>query len=807
MRCLLVLLFTLGLGAAEALRIVHTRSYAPFEFVDEQGQPQGYLISCFQRWSELTGQPIEFRSLSWSECLRAIRQGEADVITGMTPTAQRRPHFAFGTELARAESRIFTHRSLPPVERAADLAGMLVGVVEGDQSDQALAGRVPAAERRAFSDYHSLVQAAVAGEIKIMVGTSAVIHHHLTGLAALGRFHISGHVINADPLAVAVAADRRDLLRRLDAGFARFTNQDWEQLARRWVPYTLEPQDELPWWEILIGLAVVVATLGLVVLWNRQLQHRVRAVTWELQQARDIAQLAHSELQGLLDAATGLAILATDVHGTITCFNAGAERLLGISAEQIIGQMRPDRFHQADDLAALRQRQQRSNEAPVDDFQLLLRSYLTPDLGSHDVTWVRADGEGIQIDLAISEVHNVDEKLIGYLLVGQDIGRQRQLEKQLQRSQKMDAVGQLAGGVAHDFNNILMVIIGFAEQLLLEAGLSESMREQLQTIVETADRAAALSKQMLAFSRQAKSQSIPTDVHDVLRETVAMLQRTIDPRIKLELHADADANTVMGDASLLQNAFINLGLNARDAMPDGGSLLINTETMNVDATMSLDTGGELPPGRYLTVQVRDTGAGMSASVVRQIFDPFFTTKELGKGTGLGLAAVYGIMRDHGGGIQVQSRLGQGTIFTCLLPLSELLIPDPKQRVSTVYGEGNILVIDDDETVRRMFIGMLRRFGYQTKEAADGPEGLELIRDGAQLFHLVLLDMMLPSMHGLDVLREIKAIRADLPVLVISGFSPDSTVEDVLAAGAAGFVPKPCRAGELSQRVSEIIDSC
>ncbi|MHC4718217.1 MAG: hybrid sensor histidine kinase/response regulator, partial [Planctomycetota bacterium] len=335
--------------------------------------------------------------------------------------------------------------------------------------------------------------------------------------------------------------------------------------------------------------------------------------------------------------------------------------------------------------------------------------------------------------------------------------RQARLEEQLRQSQKMEAIGELAGGVAHDFNNLLTGIMGNAQLLDMRLARESEESGYATEIVRAATRAADLTRQLLAFSRRGPVQTVPVDVHEVVAEVVKLLSHSIDRRIELAEDLQASPSCVMGDPSHLQNAILNLAVNARDAMPEGGRLQFATRNVVLDEEYCRLRAGQLYPGPHVEISVSDTGVGMDAELQERIFEPFFTTKSAGKGTGLGLATVYGCVRAHGGIIDVYSEVGKGSTFKVLLPLAEVEAEAAASEGEPIKGAGHILLVDDEDLVRNFAAKALRGLGYTVTTAADGVDALDLYRRRHGEFDAVILDLIMPRLSGQDTFRLMKEI--------------------------------------------------
>jgi PAS domain S-box-containing protein len=384
----------------------------------------------------------------------------------------------------------------------------------------------------------------------------------------------------------------------------------------------------------------------------------------------------------------------------------------------------------------------------------------------------------------------------------EEITERLRVEEQQQQMQKMEAVGRLAGGVAHDFNNQLGGIMGAAELLDLEL-TDQEQRLYLSQILQAAGRASELTQQLLSFARKGTVRWVNVDMHALIGEVVAILERNLDKRITVTRRLLAATHHVQGDPAQLQNMLLNLAWNARDAMPDGGDLGFATA---VEEWPAGRLPSEMPPGRYLKISVSDAGLGLTAEARKHLFEPFFTTKPNGKGTGLGLAAVYGTVTSHHGEIQVESRPVQGTFFHIYLPVIEVADEGEAVRAPdvAVAGQGRVLLVDDESIIRGVGEQMLQSLGYEVVTAVDGAAAVTYYQRHWQQVDLILLDMIMPKLGGRDTYRALKKINPTLRVLLFSGYSLDNEAQMVLDEGALGFIQKPLRRVELSQRVAAAI---
>ncbi|WP_158269575.1 ATP-binding protein [Desulfonatronum sp. SC1] len=380
------------------------------------------------------------------------------------------------------------------------------------------------------------------------------------------------------------------------------------------------------------------------------------------------------------------------------------------------------------------------------------------------------------------------------------------LQGQLLQAQKMESLGILAGGVAHDFNNLLQIMGGKIEVLLHTNPGGDFEAKHLRTVSKSIDRATALVRQLLVFGSKTEPQMQHIDLGQELKEIAGMLEGTIPASIRVELGIQNDTWSVSADPVQIEQIILNLTKNAVDAMPAGGRLAVETHNVTLDEEFVRSHMGA-KPGRYVLLTVADTGVGIEPEVLRHVFDPFFTTKEVGKGTGLGLASVYGIVKAHGGYIQCASQRGQGTIFSVYLPVAdqgrEAKCDEPRKAISK-GGNETILVVDDEPEIRELTLEALESFGYVVQCAASGEQALDVYQRDGKFIDLVLLDLSMPGMGGCECLQALLRLDPSAKVLIISGNAAKCQSKDLLLSGAKGFLGKPYHLRDLEAKVSEVL---
>jgi PAS domain S-box-containing protein len=489
------------------------------------------------------------------------------------------------------------------------------------------------------------------------------------------------------------------------------------------------------------------------------------------------------------ETAEGISIVALD--NTVLYVNPAWCHITGYSREEVVG-------HSIDII--------RKKGLSQDTVISIDRAKAEGRPWSGRVKLVRKDGRVYDADLRISPMTNADGKVLGGIGITRDITEELKMEEQLRHAQKMEAVGTLAGGVAHDFNNILMALLGYGNLLQRKMEQNDPLKVYVDHIIACAGKAVNLTQSLLVFGRKQAMELKPHRVNTRVREVEKLLRRLLPEDIDLLLSLGDDV-TVMADMTQIDQVLINLATNARDAMPAGGELRIETREVKLDRDFKSVHGyGE--PGEYALIAVTDTGTGMDEKTREKIFEPFFTTKEVGKGTGLGLSIVYGIVKQHGGYITVYSEQNMGTTFRLYLPAVKAKTLKAQRIPAGMKGKGGtetILFAEDDPDIRRAVRDILHMSGYTVIEAADGHNAVEKFMEHRDRIDLLILDVVMPVKNGKEVYEEIKAMKPTMRALFMSGYTSDVILGKGIRTQAVNFVPKPISPSELLQKVREVLD--
>jgi two-component system cell cycle sensor histidine kinase/response regulator CckA len=523
--------------------------------------------------------------------------------------------------------------------------------------------------------------------------------------------------------------------------------------------------------------------------------------------AEGAIQQVRRRLESVIDSATD-GIITIDAKQRIIVFNAAAERIFGWQAADILGQPL--------ELLIPQRLRDRHGQHVISFGRTDIHHKRMAGLAA--VPGLRADGAEFFLEASISQVEVEGQKLL--TVTCQDITERQQaeqargvLESQLRQAQKMEAVGQLAGGVAHDFNNLLTVILGYSEILLTTLSAEHPMHDCVEDIREAGSRAASLTRQLLILGRKSDHLPVVLDVHQAIRDMENLLRRLIGEDMLLTIQLGNAVGPVRIDPGLLGQVLLNLAVNARDAMPQGGTLTIETGHVELAPTRT-PTNPDRPPGRYAVISVSDTGCGMPAEVMSRVFEPFFTTKPVGKGTGLGLSVVHGIVKQAAGHIDVESQPGQGSTFRIHFPVVDpLSVVDPPLRMppepdagQVRGGRETILLVEDDEGVSRLMSHILRSHGYETLVARNGKHALQIAENHREKIDLVLTDVVMPHMSGRELATKLLARSPQTRILYMSGHMEDAILRQGLVQGKVSFVQKPVAPDALARHVRDVLDS-
>jgi PAS domain S-box-containing protein len=519
---------------------------------------------------------------------------------------------------------------------------------------------------------------------------------------------------------------------------------------------------------------------------NKKLEARLQDSSADL----DFANEQRRQLAAIVESSED-AIIGCSLAGLITIWNRGAERLFGYSAEEVLGQITSTNAHLPwpEELKALK-KVRRGEFVPP--FETVRR---------------RKDGSDVHVSVSMSPIREHDGRINGASLICRDVSERKHLEQQVLQAQKMEAIGQLAGGVAHDFNNLLTVINGYSDLMLNHLPPGDPMRHLLTEIYRAGQRAGGLTRQLLAFSRKQVLEPKVLDLNAAVTDAQTMLGRLIGEDIILTFVPSPRAGRVKVDPGQLEQVLMNLAVNARDAMPRGGRITIETRGVTLNPNSAPNPTDRML-GDFALLIFQDTGCGMDDATRARIFEPFFTTKGPDKGTGLGLATVYGIVQQSGGAIEVASELGRGTTFRIYLPQVQEPVPGAKSFPGArilPQGRETLLLVEDEDSVRSVTRHVLWSSGYTVLEAADGQQALDLVAAHKGPIDLLLSDVVMPHVAGGQLVEHLKVLRPEIKVLFMSGYTDDAVVRHGVLEANYAFLQKPFTPTVLAQKVRAVLD--
>lgn len=560
---------------------------------------------------------------------------------------------------------------------------------------------------------------------------------------------------------------------------------------------------------LFMVITIIPITVSIVVLFNRNRKLRVEIET--RMRAESEVRASRKMLNDVLQAAYEFAIIGTDTQGIITSYNRGAEIMLGYSADEAEGKMTPMDLHLPTEVMQRIHEISEAKGRPVNAFEALTENTVRTGSETKEWTFVRKDGSLISVSLVVTAIRSDNGQIKGYLGIAKDVTElkkaeeeNKRLQDQIIQSQKLDAVGQLAGGVAHDFNNILMGISGIASLMRMEHTPDDPLYHELKSIEEYVERGAKLTKQLLGFARGGKYEPKVFSVNDLVTGSARFFSDT-KKEIEVKFDLQHDLPPVEADEGQIEQVFLNLYINAGHAMPNGGT--INIQSREIQMSNALAQSLDVKPGRYVLLSVSDTGIGMDEQTLNRIFEPFFTTRLAEGGSGLGLASAYGIIRNHGGAIEVSSESGKGSIFKIYLPASDknmFLNETADKRNAPVIGSDGILIIDDEEMILKTASALLKRIGYTVFKAQTMEEAVSVYNDHRNDIKLIILDMILKGTSGAQVLTRLKKLNPDVKVILSSGYGMEGEIRKVMDLGCQGFIQKPYQLSELSMMIKKIL---
>ncbi len=796
--------------AAESRTVqVGSDDHFPVIFQDRDGVAQGLYVDLLNAIGRQENIRFEYVFGTWDDTLDLIKSGKIDLLPGVAYTEERSQFMDYNRiPILTVWGELYALQS-SEIKSILDISGKKIGVIKKDINAKNFLEltnnfhiKCEFVELAGYEDVFKAVKTKTvdAGVVGISFGASKQGEYGLRS---------TGVVFNPYDLYISTTKDKnQDLIFILDKYLSEWKNQDisvFSNAKQKWIYGSVGTVAIVPDWMIkvfiLLGIMIVVALVFIMLL--------------KLQVKRATTTLRESEAkQARMIANIGDVIVIIDKNGINRYKSPNIENWFGWKPEEVVGASTWDNVH-PEDLAAAQQF--------IDN--LMGKPNTT---GTTECRYRCKDGGYKWIEFAcVNLLHDPDIR--GILGNYHDITERKQageekakLEGQIQQAQKMESIGSLAGGIAHDLNNILFPISGLSEMLLDDIPPGDPARESMEQIYKSAQRGSDLVKQILAFSRQSNPRKLPIRLQPILKEVLKLARSTIPTNIKINSHIKQDCGMVSADPTQVHQILMNLITNAYHAVEGNGGT-INVElketTPGWNIGMSHPAFGEkddlrdnsvpedILVGRYACVTLSDTGAGIDPTLIDKIFDPYFTTKELGKGTGLGLSVVHGIVKEHRGDIRVYSEVGKGTAFHVYLPIIEDDTDGKDAAVTREYPTGSerILLVDDEEPIVRIEQMMLERLGYQVTTRTSSPDALAAFKANPGNFDLVISDRGMPNMTGDQLAGELISIRPEIPVIICTGFCDENDEKCSMYLGVKGFLKKPVATGDLAEMVRKVLD--
>jgi len=787
-----------GQKKIQKVTAVYHCDYPPVSFLDKStDKPSGFFVDIMESVAARTGLQVSYICRhSWPEMMSAIQSGEAD-LGALLKSEEREKTLLFSAPIDITPLSFFA-RSKSSVDARRVPAGYTVGCISGSMSYEQLKNK-PTLHLHTVGSYQEGIFSLLAGEYDLFAGEESMILKQARETRLDDRIKKVGKPFVERERGFAVHKDNVQLVQLLNEVLPRLVgSQEYQDIYLKWYG------TPTPYWTIrrlLVsgGVLLLIAVCGMAV-WRYR---SISGINKEL--LRNISERKKAEKALEKSKALNESILETvdegfiviDADYRIVSANKAYLAQVKLPFEQVFGKLCyeishhiPRPCHEAGEDCAVRR---------------------TFDTGiAHTAVHRHKDTKGglVMVEIKSYPIKDESGNVTSVIEVVNNITEKMNLEARVSHSQKMEAVGHLAGGVAHDFNNILTAIIGYGNLAKRKMAADDKARYDLEQILDSADRAANLTRGLLAFSRKQIISPRPANVNDIVKNIEKLILRLIGEDIVSQILLTDKTLPVLADSSQIEQILMNLATNARDAMPEGGSLTIRTEPVVLDDAF-IKVHGYGKKGAYVLLSVQDSGRGMDENTKGSIFEPFFTTKEIGRGTGLGLSIVYGIVKQHNGYIECESEQGKGTTFKIYLPVVSGY-PANRAREDAAHhpaasGTETVLLAEDDVQVRTLMREMLTQHGYKVVEAADGQEAIARFKERQGAIHLLLLDVLMPGKSGKAVYDEIRKDGHAVKTIFTSGYNTDIIHKKGILEDGLHFISKPVSPALLLQKIREVLD--
>ena len=764
------------------ITVAQDPNWPPVEFIDASGEPSGMSMDYLQLIESRLG--VKFtpvKNLSWQEAYSRLKSRQIDMTMSVTVTEERKKFWAFTKPYMHMPIVIASNPDVTFISGLHELAGKRVAVVDGYAINDWIPADYPDIQLLRVKTALEGLKQLEEGKVFAYIDNQLVIGYLLAKHEELD-IKIAGETRYANFQCIAVRKDWPILATILDKALNSIGEEERQTIYRKWLPMQYDRGfDYSLLWQVLIGVSLV---FGLLLWWNRKLSLEIR----NRKQAEHTLRESESKFRDLFHKHGAVKLLIDPQSGDIIDANEAAVRFYGWPAEKM-KQMNIEEI----------------NTLPQEQIQKVLDAARQNNRVHFDFHHKTADGSVRDVEVFSSGIQ-IKGKTVLYSII-HDISEKRLLEEHLRQAERMDSVGRLAGGIAHDFNNMLNVIQGYTEMALQHNPENNKLQEYLQEILKATRRSTSITRQLLAFARRQTHHPVEINLNDTISGALEMLKRLIGEDIELTWLPGPETHTVMMDPVQIDQILANLCINARDAIQGVGKITIKTDNMIIDESFCSQNPG-MTEGSYAVLSVRDSGCGMSEETRSHLFEPFFTTKDLGKGTGLGLATIYGIVKQNAGHILVSSEPGCGTTFTLFFPISQGAA-EPMIRTSqmkTRPGQGEtILLVEDETALLELCQQMLVNLGYSVIASSKPSDALRMARDASQPITLLITDLVMPEMNGRVLADELLKHYPELKILFMSGYTANIiSNRGGLSQTGEHFLPKPFSQEDLAQKISQAL---
>lgn len=784
------------------IRLAPDPEFKPIEFFDEDNQYKGIAADYATLVADKLGITFEIiQCSSWDEVLERAKRREVDILNTVVKSPQREKYLLFPEPYLKIPSVIIVRKTVNQELSLEMLQGMHVVMVSGYGYVDLIRNKYPDIQIDLVTDLKAALRKVSFGIADAFVGDLATASFYIE-LEKITNLKIAGETEPPNISGFAVRSDWPELTTILEKGVAQITEDERAKIYQTWIHHGSTSglsKEELRNVLLLVFAAVSTIVIGFL-LWNRTLnrkvQKRTEALENEIAERKQVEQAyleSEKRFRDLAENSTDW-IWEFDENEIFTYAGPRIIDLLGYSPEEIVGSSAFDPMageeaqHVAEEFFRFKEKRE--------SFSNLL------NVNIHKA------GHEVIIESSGVPIIDRDGRFKGYRGIDRDITARKKLEEELRQAHKMEAIGTMAGGIAHDFNNILVAIIGYAELAKMDSSESAEVTTHIDEVLKAGLRAKDLVKQILTFSRKSHGEKQLIAPHYVVQEALALLRASLPATIELVENIDKNCGLILANSTNIHQVVVNLCTNAQHAMKnEKGAITVTLQRVELTQA-DLSREGALPPGGYLELVVSDTGCGMSKDVMERVFEPYFTTRKGDKGSGMGLAVVHGIVKNCDGFVKVDSFPGRGTAFRVYFPAYHGVVPTEMlddDETTLSGGSERILLVDDEEMVVSLCTMILEREGYAVRTLNSSLKTLELFQENPHEFDLVITDQTMPDLSGVELVRKMREVRADIPVIVCSGYSASISEEKASALGIEKYMAKPLSRKALLLAVRDVLD--